>query len=100
MEFIKSRKSRRQIVMISHNANLVVAGDAEQVIVCNQDGQRPGRENRQFRFEYVSGALENRFMDVNAKGVLFQKGIRDHVCEILEGGEDAFKARENKYGIV
>ena len=27
-----------------------------------------------------------------------KKGIREHVCEILEGGEKAFKIREKKYG--
>ena len=30
--------------------------------------------------------------------LLFSKGIKEHVCEILEGGEEAFQKRERKYG--
>ena len=54
-------------------------------------------KNRTYTFEYVSGALENSFTDDGALGILYQKGIRDHVCEILEGGEEAFEKRELKY---
>lgn len=99
-EFIREKKVARQIIMVSHNANLVVSTDSEEVIVANQDGQHPGRENKEFRFEYVSGSLECRFEDNTQKGILYRKGIREHVCEILEGGEDAFKRREKKYGFA
>ena len=36
----------------------------------------------------------------NKKNVPMLKrcGIREHVCDILEGGENAFRDRENKYG--
>ena len=37
--------------MVTHNANLVVATDAEQVIVANQDGQN-GTDNKEYQFEY------------------------------------------------
>ncbi|GAF85169.1 unnamed protein product [marine sediment metagenome] len=84
--------------MVSHNANLVVSTDSEEVIVANQSGQQTDSENRQFKFEYVSGALECQFDKPQEAGILYHKGIRDHVCEILEGGEDAFRKRENKYG--
>ena len=30
--------------------------------------------------------------------ILYSQGIRQHICEILEGGETAFKNRERKYG--
>ena len=30
--------------------------------------------------------------------ILYRCGIREHVCDILEGGENAFRDRENKYG--
>jgi hypothetical protein len=97
-DFIKDRKTKRQIIMVSHNANLVVSTDSEEVIVANQSGQQTDGENRQFRFEYVSGAVECQFDKPQEAGILYQKGIRDHICEILEGGEDAFRKRENKYG--
>lgn len=35
--------------------------------------------------------------DVNVP-ILNRCGIREHVCDILEGGENAFRDRENKYG--
>ncbi len=97
-DFIKEKKIRRQIIMVSHNANLVVSTDSENIIVANQDGQQAGLENRQYRFEYVSGSLECQFDNPNEKGILYQKGIREHVCEILEGGKEAFEKREKKYG--
>lgn len=52
-----------------------------------------------FRFEYVSGALENAFelTEREEKAILFRKGIRQHVCEVLEGGKEAFQKREQKY---
>jgi hypothetical protein len=95
-DYIKKCKEKRQIIMVSHNANLVVNTDAENIIVANQMGEDE-KDNREFRFEYINGALENTFEDDTAKGILYKKGIREHVCEILEGGTDAFKKREEKY---
>lgn len=98
--FLREKKVQRQIILVSHNANVVVGSDSEVVVVANQSGQQIGRDNREFQFEYVSGALEASFEDDSADGVLYKKGIREHVCEILEGGEDAFKEREWKYGFL
>lgn len=96
-QFMKDKKIQRQILIVTHNANLVVSTDAEQVIVANQLGQEKGKGNRFYQFEYVSGALENSFKKDKETGVLYQMGIREHVCDILEGGEDAFRKREEKY---
>lgn len=98
--FIKKKKLDRQIIIVSHNANLVVSTDSEEVIVANQHGENKEGENAQYRFEYVTGALENRFEDATQKGILYQKGIRNHVCEVLEGGEEAFRKREQKYALT
>jgi energy-coupling factor transporter ATP-binding protein EcfA2 len=97
-DYIKQCKQRRQIIMVSHNANLVVNTDAENVIIANQAGE-DGKENKEYRFEYVNGALENTFDEPKEIGILYQKGVREHVCEILEGGTDAFKKREKKYNL-
>jgi hypothetical protein len=97
-DFIKVRKQNRQILMVSHNANLVVSTDSENVIVANQHGQNKESNKKKFDFEYVSGALENSFTNSKETGILFSKGIKEHVCEILEGGEEAFQKRERKYG--
>jgi len=98
-QFIVDKKLRRQIIIVTHNANLVVSSDSENVIVANQAGQQIGKDKREFTFEYVSGALENTFINSVASGILYKYGIREHVCDILEGGKEAFKKREHKYGI-
>ena len=97
-DFIKTKKSKRQIVIVSHNPNLVVSTDSENIIVANQDGQNRSGKNFKYKFEYVNGAIEHSFSDDTKEGILFKKGIREHVCEILEGGKEAFEKRENKYG--
>ena len=99
-DFIIKKKKERQIIMVTHNANLVVPTDAEEIIVANQAGENGKTENLEYRFEYISGALENSFLNPNAKGILYQKGIKEHVCEILEGGEEAFRQRNIKYKII
>ena len=95
-DFIKEKKIERQIIIVSHNSNLVVSTDSENIIVAHQNSltsQRP-------KFEYVNGPLENTFIDNNPeKHILKKQGIREHVCEILEGGVEAFKKREEKYNI-
>ncbi len=98
-DFVRQRKVDRQIIMVTHNANLVVGTDAECVIVSNQSGQRSGIENSEFRFEYYTGSLECSFISQDDSGRLHTRGIREHVCEILEGGIQAFKERERKYGL-
>lgn len=98
-DFVRQRKESRQILMVTHNANLVVSADSECVIVANQDGQNVGQDNLKYKFEYCSGAIENSFEQPSKKGLLNQKGIQQHVCEILEGGIKAFKEREMKYGL-
>jgi ABC-type cobalamin/Fe3+-siderophores transport system ATPase subunit len=98
--FVRSKKQNRQIIMVTHNANLVVAADSEMVIVANQDGQNVGQENETYKFEYCSGAIETSFNSPGEKGLLRQKGIRQHICEILEGGVIAFREREKKYGLA
>ena len=94
VDILKKKKDERQIIIVTHNANLVVLTDAENVIVANQDLQLI--ENEQWRFEYITGALECDFNENTNK--LSSKGIKTHVCELLEGGQEAFELREKKYG--
>lgn len=99
-KMIKIKKKERQIIIVSHNANLVVATDSENIIVANQEGQDSLKEAGRFRFEYVNGSLEHSFpKDESVAKVLHQQGIKEHVCDILEGGDEAFKQRERKYAI-
>ena len=95
---IKRKKSERQIIIVTHNANLVVGTDSENVIVANQEGQSGTGAKQQYRFEYVNGPIENSFKDDKEQNELQCQGIREHICDILEGGLEAFENRERKYG--
>ena len=81
-EFIKNRKKERQIIMVTHNANLVVPTDSENIIVANQSGQDKGKDNSEFQFDYINGALEESFNKTTGD-ILRKMGIREHVCDIL-----------------
>ncbi|MFL1475256.1 TrlF family AAA-like ATPase [Pseudomonas grimontii] len=98
-DFVRQKKSSRQIIMVTHNANLVVAADAECVIVANQAGQQADSDPSRYRFEYFSGGLECTYDQLEGSTSLNGQGIRQHVCEVLEGGVSAFKEREMKYGL-
>lgn len=100
VEYIRSKKIERQIILVTHNPNIVVGADAEEIIIANQNGKNSPNTDA-IKFEYVSGSIENRkAKDMsNADNPILQRcGIREHVCDILEGGEVAFKHREHKYG--
>ncbi len=87
--YIRKAKTRRQIILITHNPNLVVATDAEQVIVAT--AERPSTQAYP-RMTYFAGSLEH-----TGGGNGF--GTREAVCLLLEGGEKAFKERENRYAL-
>lgn len=94
--FIKTKKFQRQIIIVTHNANVVLGGDAEEVIVANQDGKNT--PNLCCRFEYRSGGIEED-RRIDDKSVLNSQGIQQHICDVLEGGEKAFDLRKHKYQI-
>lgn len=96
--YIKATKLKRQIIIVTHNPNIVVSGDAENIIVANQQSNNSPNQNNK-RFDYVNGALENRDNDTKSEFILQKYSIREHVCDILEGGEDAFIKREKKYSL-
>ena len=85
--YFKTAKTRRQIILITHNPNLVVNADSEQVIVATCGRQENGLPH----ITYQSGALENNTPE--------GRGIRQQVCRILEGGSDAFLKRERRYAL-
>lgn len=94
VRFIRNKKKQRQIILATHNANVVVGADAENVIVANQHGI--GTENKNnVKFNYKNGSLENQSKGGNC--TLNSKTIKEHICEILEGGEQAFESRRKKY---
>lgn len=99
VDYLRKKKLDRQLIIVTHNSNVVVSADSENVIVANQNGSKNKNRNN-LKFQYVNGALENTLSkNEKEKLVLESQGIREHVCEILEGGVEAFKKREQKYGI-
>jgi ABC-type lipoprotein export system ATPase subunit len=77
-------KRKRQVIMVTHNANLVINTDADQIIIAevgahSADGLPP--------ITYSTGGLE-------------EARIRKIACDILEGGELAFKDRARRLRIA
>lgn len=95
-KYIKETKLKRQIIIVTHNPNLVVSGDAENIIIANQHSDESPNQNGE-KFDYTNGSLENNTCNSEFEYILQKQSIRSHVCDILEGGEIAFKNRESKY---
>jgi hypothetical protein len=76
IEKVRELKAKRQIIFVTHNANIPVLGDAERVIVMSM--RSPHKAN-----EPVCG-------DVNE--------VKGHILTLLEGGAEAFRRRQERYG--
>ncbi|QUH27561.1 P-loop NTPase family protein [Vallitalea guaymasensis] len=76
--YIKSAKEHRQIIMVTHNPNLAIVADAEQIIYVNIDKSNGNK------FECSTGSIEN-------------SEINEKIVDVLEGTMPAFKTRSNKY---
>lgn len=99
VQYLKQKKIKRQIIVATHNSNVVVTADAEEVIVANQHGTNSSNQDSK-KFQYISGSLENTktFNEILAKtSILDSQGVQQHVCDILEGGKIAFEQRKKKY---
>lgn len=77
-------KQYRQVIIVTHNANLVVNCDAEQVIVASNEDEI---------ISYRGGALEH-----GEHGQ--ENSMRKAICDVLEGGRHAFETRDKKYGML
>ena len=74
---IREAKKKRQVIIVTHNPNIAIACDAEQIICC-----KISKIDNQI--SYISGSIEN-------------PEIRNHVIDILEGTMPAFELRRKKY---
>jgi len=98
VNYLRNKKLDRQIIIVTHNANIVVNADAENIIVANQKGQNDDGSSSTFRFDYINGSIENSFEKLPQEtDILKSMGIRQHIADIVEGGKDAFIMREKKY---
>lgn len=75
VQHIIDKKRQRQLILVTHNANIVVNGDAELV--------------------HALGFGEDQIR-LQASGGLGKKAIREKICSIMEGGKIAFKKRYNR----
>ena len=77
MRQMRENKRRRQIIVVTHNPNIVVNGDAEMLHALDfQDGQ----------------------CVVTQSGSLQSPAMREEVCRIMEGGREAFERRYRRLG--
>ncbi len=98
VNYLKNKKLERQIIVVTHNANIVVNADAENIIVANQKGQNDDGSSSSYKFDYINGSIENSFERLPLEtDILKSMGIRQHIADIVEGGKDAFIMREKKY---
>ena len=74
---IRENKLRRQIIVVTHNPNIVVNGDAEML----------------HALDFREGQCQ-----VVQSGSLQQKDMREEVCRVMEGGREAFKRRYRRLG--
>ncbi len=81
---MREEKRRRQFVFSTHNANIPVLGDAEQILGLRATGEGGDRGHAEIPDEHV--------------GSIDSEPVRELVEEILEGGREAFEMRRRKYG--
>lgn len=80
VDCIKEARKRRQVFVITHNPNLAVVCDADQVIHASMDKANGNA------ITYTSGSLEN-------------PALSQYVTDVLEGTRWAFRVRDRKYEV-
>lgn len=93
--FLRKTKSKRQIIMVSHNANLVVGSDSELIIIANQ-GSKEYKNPDSLRFYYGAGSLETAEPRKNSS-FFSKRTVKGHICDLLDGGTTAFEKRARRY---
>lgn len=73
---IKEIKQRRQVIVVTHNANIPVNGDAEYIISMSSDTHN---------------------LKIQAEGTIERENVKQEICEVMEGGIDAFRTRARRY---
>lgn len=75
---LRSIKTKRQVIVVTHNANIVVNGDAELVVALIARGGETHQE---------------------CAGCLQERKVRDTICAVMEGGRDAFEQRYRRIAL-
>lgn len=82
VNFVKTEKGERQIILVTHNASLVVCSDTENVVVSEANRVSTGKYN----FLYSTGSIEN-------------PDRRNDIVRVLEGGSEALLKRMQKLNV-
>lgn len=77
--YLRYAKTQRQIIVVTHNPNIAIAADADQVIVAKMN-----KETNTFKFD--SGALEDKHINIQ-------------IIDVLEGTKPAFDLRDRRYSL-
>lgn len=72
-------KEKRQVIVVTHNANIPVNGDAEYV---------------------VSLSSETHNLKIQAEGTIEDEKVKNEICEVMEGGVEAFQTRAKRYAAL
>ena len=93
-EVLRVQKFRRQFIVVTHNANVVVNGDAEMIVALERgvDSNRNVNGHRR-------KANDARGTPAEVADSYDLTQTRNAVAEVLEGGERAFELRGLKYGM-
>jgi energy-coupling factor transporter ATP-binding protein EcfA2 len=73
---LKQAKEHRQLIVVTHNANVPVNGDAEYIVSMDTD---------------------SKTLKVLHTGTVEQVAIKKEICDVMEGGEQAFEMRSKRY---
>lgn len=86
VEKLRTAKNRRQIIFATHNPNFVVNGDADKVVALGLT-------------RTVNPKPMEPMVQIELDGAIETTGMRQAITAILEGGDDAFKLRSQKYDL-
>lgn len=73
---LKTSKSNRQIIVVTHNANIPVNADSEYIVSMNSETDE---------------------ISIKCEGTMDDKEIRKEICDVMEGTKYAFEMRAKKY---
>lgn len=75
---LRESKEKRQIIVVTHNANIPVNGDAEYILAMDS---------------------ESKLLNVLHEGTIEEREIKREICDVMEGGVQAFRLRSQRYNL-
>lgn len=76
---LRESKEKRQIIVVTHNANIPVNGDAEYILAMDS---------------------ESKLLNVLDEGTIEEREIKREICDVMEGGVQAFRLRSQRYNLL